>query len=406
MVSLSSARDASAAARMTCAAGTSFTLNGSPSVSLFWVRVPVLSAHSTSTPASSSMATRRLTIACFLARRRAPTAIVTDSTVGIATGIAATVSTRANCSVVRIAVAAKDGEGDDHGDQRHRQDDQVVADLQHRALKVTDRVRLLHELRGLAEVRLVARGVDQRADLALADDGPREHRIARLALGRQRLARQGGLIHLDRVPLQQPRVRRHDVPQAHAYHVARHELSRRRSDPLAVTLHPGLDGQLGLQGGDRVAGLALLPESDDGVGAEQNEDDAEVRPVPGDRREDHGRLDHPRNRAPEVRQELQQRIGLLLLDLVGPVLGEPLLSLRLTEPIRRRAQLGLELRHGHGLHSVLGVGRGADFAFGAFCWAGGEAGFAGCCRSVFMTHAPSIADLYSPRRAAELHMAR
>ena len=33
---------------------------------------------------------------------RAPTAIVTDSTVGIATGIAATVSTNANCNVVRI----------------------------------------------------------------------------------------------------------------------------------------------------------------------------------------------------------------------------------------------------------------------------------------------------------------
>ena len=78
-------------------------LNGVPNVSEFWVRVPVLSAHSTSTPASSSMATSRLTMACFLASSRAPTAIVTDSTVGIATGIAATVRTRANCSVVRIA---------------------------------------------------------------------------------------------------------------------------------------------------------------------------------------------------------------------------------------------------------------------------------------------------------------
>jgi hypothetical protein len=47
------------------------------------------------------MATSRVTIACFLASRRAPIAIVTDSTVGIATGIAATVNTNANCSVVR-----------------------------------------------------------------------------------------------------------------------------------------------------------------------------------------------------------------------------------------------------------------------------------------------------------------
>ncbi len=48
------------------------------------------------------MATSRLTMACFVASNRAPTAIVTDSTVGIATGIAATVSTNANCRVVRI----------------------------------------------------------------------------------------------------------------------------------------------------------------------------------------------------------------------------------------------------------------------------------------------------------------
>ena len=45
-----------------------------------------------------------LTTACFLASSRAPTAIVTDSTVGIATGIAATVSTSANCRVVSTAL--------------------------------------------------------------------------------------------------------------------------------------------------------------------------------------------------------------------------------------------------------------------------------------------------------------
>jgi len=48
------------------------------------------------------MAARRVTIASRLARVRAPTAMVTDRTVGIATGIAATVSTSANCSVVSI----------------------------------------------------------------------------------------------------------------------------------------------------------------------------------------------------------------------------------------------------------------------------------------------------------------
>ena len=123
MVSLLSARDASAASRMTCSAGILFTLNGSPSVSLFWVRVPVLSAHNTSTPANSSMATNWLTIACFLASRRAPTAMVTDNTVGMATGIAATVSTSANCKRGEHLVAAKEGNGNNHRHESHRKDD-------------------------------------------------------------------------------------------------------------------------------------------------------------------------------------------------------------------------------------------------------------------------------------------
>ena len=146
---------------MTWSAGTSFTLNGSPSVSLFWVRVPVLSEHSTSTPANSSMATNRVTIASFLASRRAPTAIVTDSTVGIATGIAATVSTKANCNVVEDRVAAEDRDGNNHRHQSHREDDQVIANLQHGALKMADGVRLLHQLRRLAEVGVRTRGIDQ-----------------------------------------------------------------------------------------------------------------------------------------------------------------------------------------------------------------------------------------------------
>jgi hypothetical protein len=82
MTSLSSARDASAALRITSSADMSSRQNGSPSVSLFWVKVPVLSEHRMSTPASSSIADRRVTIASFLARRRAPTAMVTESTVG------------------------------------------------------------------------------------------------------------------------------------------------------------------------------------------------------------------------------------------------------------------------------------------------------------------------------------
>ena len=52
-------------------------------------------------------------MAFFVARRRAPTAMVTDSTVGIATGIAATVRTSANWSVSRNGVAAEERDDDD-----------------------------------------------------------------------------------------------------------------------------------------------------------------------------------------------------------------------------------------------------------------------------------------------------
>ena len=65
---------------------------------------------------------------------------------------------------------------------------------------------------------------------------------------------------------------------------------------------------------------------------QQDQDDEEVRPVPDHARQDHRGLDHPRDRTPEVGEELQERIGLLLLDLVGPVLREPLLRLGLGEP--------------------------------------------------------------------------
>ena len=108
-----------------------FTVNGSPSVSLFWVRVPVLSEHSTSTPASSSIAANRVTIASFFASRRAPTAIVTDSTVGIATGIAATVKHQGELQRGEDRVATEERDGNNHRHQSHREDDQVIANLQH-----------------------------------------------------------------------------------------------------------------------------------------------------------------------------------------------------------------------------------------------------------------------------------
>ena len=75
---------------------------GSPRVSRLRVRVPVLSEHRMSMPAISSMDSRRVTMAFSLDRARAPTAMVTDSTAGRATGMEATVRMRANCTRFRM----------------------------------------------------------------------------------------------------------------------------------------------------------------------------------------------------------------------------------------------------------------------------------------------------------------
>ena len=281
--------------------------------------------------------------------------MVTDRTVGIATGIAATVSTSAELQQGQDRLAAIDSKADDDGDQDQREDNQVVADLQHGFLEMADGDRRLHQFRGLAEVGFAARRIDQRADFAATDDRTGEHGVAGFARGGQQLSGQRRLVHGYLVAVQQARIGRHDVAQAQADGVARHQFTRRRVDPLAVAFHPGLDRERRLQGGDGVARLMFLPESDQSVGQKQNQDDAKVRPVPGRRRQDHRRFDHPRDWTPEIGEELQKLAGLLLLDFVWPILSEPLLRLRLGQAIRRRPQFFLDLRERQGLQIVLRI---------------------------------------------------
>ena len=200
---------------------------------------------------------------------------------------------------------------------------------------MADRVRLLHQLSRLAEVGVRTGGVDKGADLTLSDDRSGEHRLAGSAGGRQRLAGQRGLIHLDGVARKQARICRHDVAQAEADHVARDQLACRRRDPLSVAFHSGHDGQFGFEGSDGFARLSLFPESDHGVGDEQDQDDDEIWPVLEQPGKDHRHLDHPWDRTPEVGEEFQVWILLPCFDLVGPVLSQPFLCFGLTQSLRR-----------------------------------------------------------------------
>ena len=91
----------------------------------------------------------------------------------------------------------------------------------------------------------------------------------------------------------------------------------------------GFQGQIGLERGDGVAGLEFLPETHDGIRQQQHEDDDEVRPMLHQRGKNRRRLDHPRNRPPEMRTEFEERIAFLLRQFVVAVLRQPSLSFRL-----------------------------------------------------------------------------
>ena len=143
-------------------------------------------------------------------------------------------------------------------------------------------------------------------------------------------------------------------PEPETDDVARYQFARRRGDPFAVPQDPRFRSQLGFQRLDRVAGLPLLPEPDQAVGEQQDEDDGEVRPVAHDGGQDRRRLDHPGDRPPEIAKELQQRVGLLLGDLVRAILVQPPGGLFLGQAVGRRAQPGFQVRHRHGVQIAVG----------------------------------------------------
>ena len=148
---------------------------------------------------------------------------------------------------------------------------------------MADSFRFLHQLRRFAEIGVGAGGIDHRVCFALAYNGTGIDCVTHFARHWKRFARQCRLIHLNRVTIQQARIRRYNVAQAHSYDIARHEQARQGIHPLPVAFNGCFDRKLGLQRCDGVTCLMFFPETDYCVGEEQYQNNAEVRPMPSNR---------------------------------------------------------------------------------------------------------------------------
>ena len=102
--------------------------------------------------------------------------------------------------------------------------------------------------------------------------------------------------------------------------ISGHEFTGRDLLPCPVPEHAGIWRELLFQEFNGVLCLPFLEKADNRVRHEQEDDDGKVLPVSDDSREDCGCLDHPRDRAPEIEQEFQQRVFLFFGDIVEAVL--------------------------------------------------------------------------------------
>ncbi|MPM50862.1 hypothetical protein SDC9_97608 [bioreactor metagenome] len=91
----------------------------------------------------------------------------------------------------------------------------------------------------------------------------------------------------------------------------------------------------------------LLPEADQGVEEQHDDDHGEIAEVPGDQRKDRRRFDHPRNRAPEQLEQLAPGAGLLLLQRIGPALLQPLRRFRGGQTLFGAADFPINIRQRH-----------------------------------------------------------
>ena len=105
-------------------------------------------------------------------------------------------------------------------------------------------------------------------------------------------------------------------------------------------------------------------------------------------RQNHRDFNHPGDRTPKISEELQERIGLLFRDLIGPIFREPLCGFSFSEAVRGGFESLLDLSKRECFQIVLGVGFGLRIALG---FASASAPFAGSvCGLGFMVEFPKV----------------
>ena len=167
--------------------------------------------------------------------------------------------------------------------------------------------------------RLVADGPDDAFGHAARDERAGisqilpfgENRVERERVGvlghRERLAGEGGFIHLQIADVEQPEVGGHAVAGLQKHHIARNELLGGDALVATVAPHGGFGGD---HSGERLDGffrLRLLQETNDRVDEHDAEDDRRVHPFAQERRDADGQHQDVNERLVELPEELGPR---------------------------------------------------------------------------------------------------
>ena len=236
------------------------------------VSVPVLSRHSTSRDAASSMESRRVTSTPFLTSSMAPTACTIVRTAGSATGTAPMRKITAKVTTVRIPIFISRAPTATAASAAIAEVHHVPHDGEHDLFLVGLRPRDLHELRRPAEVGAAPRVDHQALGLAALHDRARVEDVRRAGLHGKGFARQRGLVHRQRAA-QDLGIRRDDVAHLDHRDVSRHDLGCVYGHPPALAPHRGIDGQPFLEQLEGSPGASGMQVADDRVRHDQDGDD-------------------------------------------------------------------------------------------------------------------------------------